>query len=430
MLLRKIKGVHLLGNKEMSISEPIEEFLNPEFVYIPLLAQQTVCKALVAVGDKVLMGQPVAKRDDRFGHNVHSSVSGEVTGIKKMWHSSGKMIEMLEIKNDFSNKADPAIQLNNDLDSLTKEAIVERVKNAGVVGLGGSGFPTYFKLMPPVPIDAVVINAAECEPYITSDYVLIKAETDRLMRGLTYVMKAVNAEKGIIAIKKTKQPAIDALNAVVANYPGVSVYLLKDEYPAGWEKYIVEEITKKTYDRLPSEAGVVVNNVQTAIAVADAVEQNMPLIHKVITITGEGVNKPHNFLVKIGTKVNTLIEKAGGYTDPKDDPYFIAGGPMTGLSLIFDEVVVNSSLGSIIVKPRKEILINPNCLGCGRCADVCPAFLNPVEIKRAYEDKDTSYLLEIGATKCVSCGLCSYICPSRIELTDATTRAKALAMKG
>jgi Na+-translocating ferredoxin:NAD+ oxidoreductase subunit C len=430
MLLRKIKGVHLDGRKDMSTQEPIETYLNPEFIYIPLLAQATPCKALVQVGDKVLMGQPVAKRDDRFAHNLHSSVSGEVTGIKKMWHSSGKMLEMLEIKNDFQDKLDPAIRLNNDLDQLTQSVIVERVKNAGVVGLGGSGFPTYAKLTPTVPIHAVLINAAECEPYLTADYMLIKSETDRLMRGLKYTMKAVSAERGIIAIKKTKPAAIAALEAVIANYPGISIHQLNDEYPAGWEKYIVERVLGKTYDRLPSEAGAIVNNVATAIAICDAVEQNMPLIHKVVTVTGEGVAKPHNFLVKVGTKVNELIEKAGGYRDVDADMYFIAGGPMTGTALIFDEVIVNNSLGSIIVKERQEILVNPACVGCGQCSDVCPVFLNPIEIKQTFDSKDIAYLIELNATKCISCGLCSYICPSRIELSDATTRAKALAMKG
>jgi len=430
MLLRKSSGIHIPGRKDMSIGSPIEEFLNPEYVYISLLTQNYVCKPLVKIGDKVLMGQPIAKREDRFSHPLHSSVSGEVTAIKKMWHSTGKMVEMIEIKNDFLNKADSSIRLNTDLDALTKETIIERIQNAGIVGMGGGGFPSHAKYTQNYQIDAIIINAAECEPYITADYMLIKTETERLMRGCSYMMKASGAPKGFIAIKKTKLAAIEALQAIIENHPRISIFLLDDVYPAGWEKYIVERIMKKTYLCIPLEVGAIVNNVQTAIAIADAVEENMPLIHKVVTVTGEGVANPHNFLVKIGTKANDLIAKCGGYVNPEVEQYFIAGGPMTGTTMIFDELIITNALSSIIVKPKIDISVNPICIGCGKCAEVCPAFLTPTEIKRAFEDKDIQYLLDLGATNCVGCGLCSYVCPSRIELTDATTRGRALALKG
>jgi electron transport complex protein RnfC len=286
-----------------------------------------------------------------------------------MWHASGKMVEMLEIKNDFQEKLDPSLA---PVTELTKEKIIEAVKNAGIVGLGGSGFPTYIKYLPATPADIVIINAAECEPYITGDYMLIKSEADKLMHGITYIMKATGAKRATVAIKETKHAAIEVLNNAVKKYNNITVSLLPDVYPAGWEKYIVQNVLGKSYDRLPSEVGAVVNNVATAIAVCEAIEEGKPLIEKVVTITGEGVKNPQNFKVKIGTRVDELINLAGGYVGNLEGAHLIAGGPMTGNAIISDELVVHNSLGSVIVKPDTEKKDNPYCMGCGKCAQVCP----------------------------------------------------------
>lgn len=427
MLFTQIRGIHINGRKDMSIkNEPIS-FLNPKNVYFPLVIGNVIYKPLVEIGDSVLKGQPILERSGRFSHPICSSVSGKVTAKKKMWHSSGKMVEMLEIANDGEENS----FYNNDknLDNLTKDFIIERMKEAGIVGLGGAGFPTYVKYLPLKPADVLIINAAECEPYITADYTLIINETEKLLKGIEYMMIACGAKRGVIAIKKTKKAAVNALKNALTNHQQIEIHLLNDVYPAGWERYIVEHVTKNTYSGLPSDVGAVVNNVQTAIAVCESVEENKPLIEKMVTFTGEGLVNPCNVKVKIGTKVSDVISSIGGYVDNLEEAYFIAGGPMTGKSIMFDDLVITNSLGSIIVKPKIDHQNNPSCMGCGKCAEACPAFLTPTEIKVALDNGDMEGLNKLNVTKCVQCGLCSYVCPSRVDITEIVGKAKDAVLK-
>ena len=428
MVLKKINGVHLDGHKHISIERPINEFLNPEFIYMPTVIGNMVYEQLVEIGQRVLKGQHILRRSGNFGHPIACPVSGTIVGTKKMWHSSGKLLEMLEIKNDFLEEVVEGFGVKNTLE-VTPELIVERVKNAGIVGLGGAGFPTYVKYNPNNKIDVVLINAAECEPYITADYMVINESCEKLIKGIKYIMQAVGASSAKIAIKYNKEEAIAKLNEAIANEPAISVCLLKDEYPAGWEKYIVEKAIGKTYSTLPSEVGAVVNNVQTAIAVCDAVEYNIPLIEKVVTITGEGIAEPQNFRVKIGTNVQTLIEKCNGLVEGVGEHWIIAGGPMTGKTVMGQNLVISASLGSVIIKPKPASIKSEPCMGCGKCASHCPAYLTPTEIVHALEDNDVDALKDLCVTKCVQCGLCSYVCPSRIELTEKVCKAKELYFK-
>jgi len=435
----KSKGTHISehkGHKEMSLANPMVEFLDPEYVYIPLVEQNTECEAVVKVGDYVKVGQVIANKTGRFPLPIHASVSGEVVDInKKMWHASGKMVPTIQIKNDFKETKVETIK-ENDISALTKEDIINIAKECGIVGLGGSGFPAYVKYKVNRPMDVVIINAVECEPYITIDYKLLNEHFDEVLRGLKYIMKAVDAQRGVIAIKKNKRALIEKMNLAIANNTdNISVFTLDDVYPAGWEKYIVQRVTNKNYTTLPSEAGAVVNNASTAYALCQAVERNQPLVDKLVTITGEGVRKPCNVHVKIGTAINDILEKIGGYAANLGEAYFIAGGPMTGKAVMFDTLVVHRSLSSVIVMPKEIRELNPECLGCGKCGQVCPVFLSPIVIKETLElytkDKDESTLKELRALHpdyCMECGLCSYICPSRIELTDSVSKAKAKVM--
>lgn len=432
MIFSKIRGVYISehkGHKELSSHTPYVEYLTPEFVYIPLIEQDAVCEPLVKVGDIVKLGQLIAKKTGRFSSPIHSSVSGEVMSIDcKMWHSSGKMVPTIQIKNDFLNTKDESIKDNN-VDKLQKDDLVEIIRSCGIVGLGGSGFPTYVKYMGNNKIDIVIINAVECEPYISDNYTLMKNQMNTLINGIKYIMKAVNAPKATIAIKKNKIELINKMKPYFDNEPTISMTLVKDEYPAGWEKYLVQHIVGKNYKNLPSEVGAVVNNAATAIAIANAVEHNMPLVEKMITVSGRGLKDPKNVYVKIGTKLNDIIQFIGGYVDDLGDAFFIAGGPMTGKSIIFDSLIVNRSLNSVIVMPKVMDESKYNCLGCGKCSEHCPAFLSPIQIKNALEAGDRELLQEYHAEKCMQCGLCSYICPSRIELTESVGKAKALLMK-
>lgn len=428
MILNKIMGVHLNGHKSMSISSPIAEFLAPKYVYLPLVIGNMVYKKEVEIGDRVLKGQLILQRTDRFGHPVACPVSGTVKGTKKMWHSSGKMIEMLEIENDFTETAVDGFGQKLEQE-VTRDFVINRVKNAGIVGLGGAGFPTYAKYSGDTPIETVLINAAECEPYITADYMLIKTECKKLLRGITYIMKATNANRAYIAIKKNKEELIQILNEHLVDYANINLVMLKDEYPAGWEKYVVEKALGVTYKTLPNEVGAVVNNVQTAIAVCEAVEENKPLIEKIITITGEGLTAPRNFKVKVGTNVAELIKECGGVIEGIGEYWIIAGGPMTGKTVMGENLVVSASLGAVVIKPKKVLENNPHCMGCGKCATGCPVYLTPTEIVQAHDNEDVKGLRDLQVTKCIQCGLCSYVCPSHVELTERVGKAKEWYIK-
>lgn len=422
----KVHGIKLHGKKRLSIKNPIEDVLNPSVVYFPLENNGIVYKKVVEIGSRVLMGQPILYRDDRYAHPVCASVSGTISDIKKMLHPNGKVVEMLEITNDFKEEAYYVPATNFD---LTRDEIVNKVKNAGIVGLGGAGFPTYVKYLPKQNANLIIINAAECEPYITCDFVSILENSKKLIRGLKYIMKANGAKQGVIAIKSAKVEAVELLNEVLKEEKDIKLFLLKDKYPVGWEKHIVERVTKHTYAALPREIGVVVNNVQTAIAVCEAVEENKPLIEKVVTVSGEGIKEPKNLRIKIGTKFSFLLEHCGGFIDDLEEAYVIVGGPLTGKSMSSEDFIITSNLNNVVVLLKSETVISLNCIGCGKCAEICPVKLTPTLIKKAYDKNKISTIEALNTMKCVRCGLCSYICPSRVDVSETVGLAKDLLVE-
>lgn len=423
MIIHKIKGLHLDGRRVISLSNGVLEYLNPKHVYIPLANGDVTYRNVVSTGSEVLKGSVVALREDRYAHPVHSPVSGKVIGIKKMWHQSGKMVDTLEIENNFKEEVVSDWGNSLDLNLITKQDIVERVKNCGIVGMGGAGFPTYVKYMTPKKQKLLIVNAVECEPYLSCDNISVRRNIEKIIRGIKYILKAIGAPKAVIAIKKDKKEVVDVLKKYLANQKNINIFPLKNFYPAGWERSIVEKVTKEHYMQVPSEIGVVVNNAQTVMAVCDAIEENKPLIERMITISGEGINSPQNIFTKVGVSFHELIERVGGYVDEEKVGLLIAGGPMTGKTVLDDSLVVTSSLSSVMVFEKEEVTIQP-CMGCGKCASVCPAYLVPTEIKNAYEDKNYKLLKKLHTLDCVQCGLCSYVCPSRVEITNYVGLAK------
>ena len=421
----KVHGIKLHGKKRLSINNIIENVLKPNFVYFPLVQHGVSYKKVVEIGALVKMGQPILYREDRYAHPVCSSVSGRVSDIKKMLNSKGQLVEMIEIANDF--KEEPYYTPATTLE-LSKDELVNKIKNAGIVGLGGAGFPTYVKYLPKQNAKLVIINAAECEPYITCDYISILENCKKLISGIKYIMKVNGAKKAVIAIKKAKVEAVALLEEELKNEKNIELFLLKDKYPVGWEKHIVERVTKKTYASLPREIGIVVNNVQTVIAVCEAVEENKPLIEKVVTISGEGIKNPKNLRIKIGTKFSSLLPYCGGYIDDLEEAFVIAGGPLSGTSLPTDDFVITSDVNNVVVLLKSDTVISLNCIGCGKCADICPVKLTPTLIKKAYEKNKLSTLEILNTTKCVRCGLCSYICPSRVDVSESVGLAKDLLL--
>lgn len=425
MIIHKIKGLRLSGRRHISLTNGVQEYLNPRYVYIPLTNGDISYRHVVNVGDLVLKGQVVALREDRYAHPIHSAVSGKVIGIKRMWHKSGKMVETLEIENDYQEKVTDEWGKGLDLNLLTKEDIIERIKNCGIVGMGGAGFPTYVKYMVPRKQKMFIVNGVECEPYLSCDSISIRRKIDKLIRGINYVLKAIGARKCVIVVKKDKKEVLEILNRELDKKENkhIKVFTVKNYYPAGWERSIVEKVTNQHYMNIPSEIGVVVNNVQTVIAVAEAIEENKPLIERMVTISGEGIKAPQNIYTKIGVKAQELINRAGGYANEEIEGYLIAGGPMTGKTVVDDSLIVSSALGGVIVLEKQEGLKQP-CMGCGKCASACPAFLVPTEIRRASEAKDYAVLAKLHTMDCVQCGLCSFVCPSRVDITNYVGKAK------
>ncbi len=432
MIFHKAKGIWIDGRKSMSKTLPLREYLNPQYVYIPLLQQASPLKRVVEVGADVTIGQVVALREGFGAIPIHASVSGKVTAVKKVWHASGRMVDAIEIQNDFQNRMDDSIRPEADIPGLTSGQLIEKMRLAGLSGLGGAGFPTYVKYQAKCPFEVIIVNAVECEPYLTCDYMITMAYPEKLLKGLSYFMRAAGVKRGVVAFKNYNTHIREALEPLLPAYPGIEIFETKDIYPAGWEKYIVQQITGKNYVGLPGEAGAIVDNAASTIVFCDMVEKNIPLISRVITISGEGIKNPQNFFVPLGTPVKDLIALCGGYADGLDPAkaWYIAGGPMTGRAILIDELIVNDTLGALIVQPMPEERNHPACLGCGRCADVCPVYLSPTEIKRAAEAKDAAAVKELNTQKCMQCGLCSYVCPSHIEISDAVGKAKDLLKKG
>lgn len=423
MIIHKIKGLKLSGKRHISLTNGVQEYLNPRYVYIPLTNGVVNYRNVVSVGDVVLKGQVVALREDRYAHPIHSAISGRVIGIKKMWHHSGKMVETLEIENDRQERVTEEWGKSLDLNMLTKEDIIERVKNCGIVGMGGAGFPTYVKYMVPRKQKLLIINGVECEPYLSCDSISLRRQIDKILRGIKYILKAIGAKRCVIVVKRDKKEVLEVLKKELCNNKTIEIFTVKNYYPAGWERSIVEKVTNQHYMNIPSEIGVIVNNVQTVIAVAEAIEENKPLIERMVTVSGEGLNSPQNIYTKIGVKAKELIERAGGYTDEESEGYLIAGGPMTGRTVLDDSLVVSSTLGGVIVLEKQEVLKQP-CMGCGKCASACPAFLVPTEIRAASEAKDYKALAKLHTMDCVQCGLCSFVCPSRVDITNYVGLAK------
>lgn len=442
------------GKKELTSGKEVVELNDPTYVYIPLTNHTNLnCQPIVTVGERVLVGQEVGSRTDEINIPMHASVSGEVVGIEKKWHRSGKQVPCIKIKNDFLYESDSTHQPTNQPEKLPREMIVELMRKNGVVGLGGSGFSTYIKYLKPASIHTVLINGVECEPYLTTDYHGIFHQEKRLFDGIEFLMKSADASRAIIAIKKGKTKLKAFLEEMVKHYgvEGIlSIVEVPDAYPLGWEKVLIKTITGKDYDKLPAELGYVVSNVGTAIATSFAVRDNQPLIRRLVTVSGEGIKNPGVYDVRIGTPAKELIELAGGYVDEADEVNLIVGGPMMGQAMRNEDFIISRGVNGIIVLPTKKKALksqsdclksilwpfdkNENqlkkdeqpCVKCGRCTDHCPVGLQPVLIKESAKRRDKQSLLKLKTTSCVECGMCSYICPSHIEVTEFIRRGKRI----
>lgn len=410
-------GLKIPKHKSMSMKK-YSTFIKPEKVYIPLGTNEDN-KQLVKKGDRVRKGQVIGKLGGSFNLPIFASVSGTVLENEEVTYQNGKKVNAVVIENDFKETLDKKYEVRKNLDKLTKEEFIEILENCGIIGMGGAGFPTYMKYKTDKKIKTLLINAVECEPYITADYRVFLEKCEDVLETIDLMLNINDIDEAIIAIKETNVELIEKVNSYLGTYLKIKLVEVPNIYPMGWERTLIKEVKKIEYDKLPIDKGIVVNNVSTIYAINQALKLNKPIIERIITITGEGVKKPQNIVVKIGTKVSDVIKEIGGI---KKDVILIANGPMMG-NLSDEDLVVTADLNCVLVLPKSIPDRVKECLRCGKCSNVCPAHLCPVLIKDNLNNKEKLKLLQ--SEKCISCGLCSYICPSKIDVRGYVEKAKA-----
>ncbi len=386
-------------------------------------------KAVVAVGDRVLKGQLIAETGGFISAPVFSSVSGTVKAIENRLVVNGNNDECIIIENDRENETVSDFGKDRGLDSLSAEDIVDIIKKAGIVGLGGAGFPTGVKVSPKNAnhIDTVIINGSECEPYLTSDYRLMLERNAEIIKGIKAVLKALPNAKAVIGIENNKPEAIKILDEKTSGEDKISVCPLKTKYPQGGERQLIYAITGRKINSkmLPADKGCIVLNTATCYAIYEAVYKNMPLIHKVMTITGEAVHSPCNVDVPLGVSHSYVLEKCGGTKD--DVVKFISGGPMMGMAMSSLDVPVVKTSSSILAFSKDDVAALPQsaCIHCGRCVKACPQILVPQMMAKAVRGQNMDRFDELGGMECIECGCCTYVCPAKIPLTQMFKLGKA-----
>ncbi|NLC15174.1 MAG: electron transport complex subunit RsxC [Firmicutes bacterium] len=428
-----IGGVSVPDKKELSESSPIE-FAGLPGELILFLSQHIGAPSvpLVKPKDTVKRGQVIAEPCGFVSVPLHAPTSGVIKAIEPRYHpGQARMCEAIILEPD--GKHEPAEELSpaaSDLDGISPDEIRELARQAGIVGLGGAAFPTSVKLAPPEdkPIDTYLLNGSECEPYLTADHRLMLEQADKVMFGFKGLMKAAGVRRGIVCIEDNKPDAIEAMKQALSAYDGLELAVLSTRYPRGGEKQLIQAVLGREVPPppgLPYDVGVLVSNVGTAYALADAVLTGVPLVERVVTVTGEGVAKPSNFRTLIGTPVSYLIEKAGGF---KGTPgKVILGGPMMGCSLRSLDVPVFKGASGILVLTKEQAVEEPilPCVKCGKCVDVCPMGLQPLWIS-AYAERELMEEAEtFRAMDCIECGCCAYICPAKRPLVQWIKMAKA-----
>ncbi|MBR3262029.1 MAG: electron transport complex subunit RsxC [Lachnospiraceae bacterium] len=409
-------GVHPSENKELAENIPLAKFPEPDVVVIPTsMHAGAPATPVVQVGDTVKMGQLIAEAAGFISANVHSSVSGKVIAIEPRPHSKGTDVLSIVIENDKQGTLCGRVQPAKPLEELTPEEIVAIVKDKGITGMGGAGFPTSVKLAPGKPIDAVLLNGCECEPYLTADHRVLLEYADDVIFGLKAIMKAVAAPKGIIVIEDNKPDAIELMEAKTADMDDIEVSTVRTKYPQGAEKMLIKNVMKRMVPSggLPADVGAVVANVSTAVAISDAIQKGMPLIERAVSVTGDYIKNPGNFMVKIGTNVQDIIDYCGGIT--REGATVKMGGLMMGAVLENTNVPVIKGTNGIIAVNTAYTEAN-ECIKCGRCMDVCPMELAPLKFYKYMKENNAKALLDNNIRDCFECGCCQYICSSKIPL--------------
>jgi len=415
-------GVHPVEGKEPTEHKALVRFPAPKTAVFPLSmhlgAPATAC---VNVGDYVKVGQKIGEQAGFISAPIHSSISGTVIAIEDRPHATRGTCPSIVVENDFRDELHESVKPNKSLEELTPAEIIDIVKNAGIVGMGGAGFPTYVKLNPGKPIDAVLVNACECEPMLTADHRMLLEYADDIIFGLQAEMKTVAAPKGIIVIEENKPDAIALLREKTAGIEGIEVLEVSTQYPQGGEKMLIKRAMGRSVPsgKLPADVGACVSNVSTVKAIADAIKTGMPLVERITTVTGKYIPNPGNFIVKIGTPASELVEACGGIS--AEDVLVKAGGPMMGFpQTTLDTPIMKGSNGIIAID--NDVTEPQECIKCGRCVDVCPMELKPLYFAKLATDP--AALKQYNIMDCMECRCCEYICSSKIPLVTMIKMGK------
>lgn len=422
-------GVHPEERKELTCALPIRRMPFPDEVVLPLRQHAgKPAKVRVRVGDHVERGDVIADADGFVSVPIHASAAGRVVDVDWSPHIDGTMAMAVRIKVDRHALHLPRPRLVPRWEGLMPEQVIQAIQDAGVVGLGGAAFPTHVKLAPPkdVTIHTIIVNGAECEPYLTSDHRTMVEYPARVLMGVRVMMHTLGVRKAVVGVERNKPDAIEALTAALPGDLDLTVLPLTVKYPQGAEKMLIHAVTGQEVPsgKLPASMGVVVQNVGSAAAIAEVFETGLPLIERIVTVSGEGVRKPANLIVPVGTRLIDLLDHCGGLTE--DAAEVIIGGPMMGLAQSNLEAPVTKGTTGVVVLTRQQVQtadVYP-CISCGRCLDACPVFLNPSELGQLaqlgrYEEMEPLHLAD-----CMICGSCSYVCPSNIPLAQLFSFSK------
>ena len=417
-----VGGIHPYDGKELSKDKPIQDVLPGSVVVYPLSQHiGAPAKAIVAKGDRVLVGQKIAESGGFVSSPIHASVSGMVKTIEPRRVVTGDMVMSIIVEND-SQYEETEFHPASDLDKMSREEIVEAIREAGIVGMGGAGFPTHVKISPKEPekIEYVIANCAECEPYLTSDYRRMLEEPERLVGGMKILLKLFPNAQGIFAVEDNKPDCISRLRQLTEEDGKISVKALKTKYPQGGERQLIYAVTDRKINSamLPADVGCVVNNVDTIVSIYRAVHEGCPLMERIVTVTGNAVANPANFRVRIGTSYAEILEAAGGFkTNPEK---MICGGPMMGFAMFGLDVPSTKTATALLALSKDEVsAMEPGpCINCGRCVEVCPGRIIPSRLADYAEHFDEEAFVKNYGMECCECGCCSYVCPAKRPLTQ------------
>lgn len=423
-------GIHPPHGKHLSKDTAIESLLPKKDLIFPMSQHiGAPCEPTVKKGDRVLVGQKIGQATGFVSAPIHCSVSGTVKDIKPVLTSSGKKVMSVIVENDnLYEKVE--VTPHKDYKSLSKDQLLEIIKEGGIVGLGGACFPTHVKLAPKTEIDTIIINGAECEPYLTCDYRLMVEKHSEIIEGLKILKHMFPKANIYIGIEDNKSDAISIFNSALEDTKGIEVKSLKTKYPQGAEKQLIYATTKRMVPtgKLPADVGCIVQNLATVYAIRNLVIDGMPLTERIVTVTGEAITTPKNLLVKFGTSLTELIDACGGF---KQDPVkVLSGGPMMGMSLIsLDIPSIKGTSGILaLTKDMADLSEESSCIRCGRCVEACPMFLTPYKLNSYVLRGEFEEFEKLNGLSCIECGACSYICPAKRHLTQSCREGKRVVM--